>query len=67
MKMNEITSKTWQKIAEIKTENFNPGSLLSTINSFFGYSFYEDADEIKANIKEGFVEICDDGVIIWIA
>ena len=62
MKMNEVKSITWTKMAEIQTDDFSINGIASALNKEFGVYFYED---IKNAIKEGYIEVCDDGIIIW--
>lgn len=62
MKMADITSRTWEKIAEIPTDDFSIDGIARAINKEFGEPFIED---IEQAIKDGYIEIADDGIIIW--
>ena len=62
MKMAEITSRTWIKIAEISTDDFTFDGLARAINKEFGEPMFDD---ILEALSEGYIEICDDGIIIW--
>lgn len=62
--MAEVESQTWTKIAEIETEDFTIEGIYNAICSYFGEEFFE-LDHIENCIKEGWIELCDDGFIIW--
>lgn len=62
MKMTNITSRTWEKIAEIPTDDFSIDGIASAINKEFGEPFIED---IENAIADGYIEIADDGIIVW--
>lgn len=65
MKMEEITSRTWRKIAEVKTKAKTPKGIYKVLCREFGVDFYEDALAVEASINDGYIEICDDGFILW--
>ena len=66
MKMNECTSRTWSKLAEIPTDDFSIEGIASAINKEFDEQFVEDVfDDIENAIKEGYIQVCEDGIIIW--
>lgn len=62
--MTEVESQTWTKIAEIETEDFTVEGIYNAICSYFGEEFFE-LDSIDNCIKEGWIELCDDGFIVW--
>ena len=62
MKMTDITSRTWTKLAEIKTDDFTDEGIAIAINKEFGEMPFED---VKQEIANGYIEICEDGIIIW--
>ena len=64
MKMAEITSRTWTKIAEIPTDDISVDGIAEAIDKEFGEPFFED---IENAIADGYIEICEDGIIIWMA
>ncbi|MCQ2270996.1 MAG: hypothetical protein MJZ52_07210 [Bacteroidales bacterium] len=64
MRMQEITSSTWTKVAEIATTDSSIEAIAEAINKEFGEPMFED---IELAIKVGFIEICDDGIIVWMA
>ena len=65
MKMNEVKSATWTKLAEIKTNAKTPMDVYEVICKEFGEDFYEDVFDATVAILEGNIQICDDGIIIW--
>ena len=65
MKMNEVKSVTWSKLAEIKTSEKTLMGIFKTIRREFGEDFYEDVLDVADAINEGYIQICDDGIIIW--
>ena len=67
MKMNEVKSITWVKVAQIKTKAKTAKGIYKVLCKEFGVDFYEDALAVEAAIKEGYIEICEDGIIIWMA
>ena len=70
MKMNECTSRTWTKIAEIPTDDISVDGIAMAINKEFGEPFFLEAyepEDIVNAIAEGYIEICDDGIIIWMS
>ena len=62
MKMNEVKSITWAKTAEIPTDDFSIDGIARAINKEFGKQMFYD---IVIAIKEGYIQVCDDGIIIW--
>ena len=62
MKMSEVKSSTWTKVAEIPTDDFSIEGIARALNKEFGEPMFED---IEQTIKEGYIEIADDGIIIW--
>lgn len=65
MKMKDVKSITWVKVAEIKTKARTPKGIYKALCREFGVDFYEDAFAVEAAIAEGYIEICDDGIIVW--
>ena len=64
MKMAEITSRTWTKIAEIPTDDFSIEGITRAINEEFGEPMFDD---ILNAIAEGYIQVCEDGIIIWMS
>ena len=64
MKMEEITSRTWTKIAEIPTDDISVDGIARAINKEFGEPFIDD---ILNAIAEGYIQVCEDGIIIWMS
>lgn len=64
MKMNEVKSITWTKMAEIPTDDFSIEGIAMAINEEFGEPFV--ADIVEA-IADGYIQVCEDGIIIWMA
>ena len=62
MKMNECTPRTWTKVAEIPTDDLSVDGIAEAINEEFGEPFVEDIFEA---IAEGYIQVCEDGIIIW--
>ena len=62
MKMKEVKSITWAKTAEIPTDDFSIDGIARAINKEFGKQMFYD---IVIAIKEGYIQVCDDGIIIW--
>lgn len=65
MKMTEITSRTWTKVAEIKTSAKTLTDLYKVICKEFDVDLYEDEVAVANAIVEGYIQVCDDGIIIW--
>ena len=65
MKMNEVKSVTWLKLAEIKTNARTPKDIYEVINKEFGVDFFEDVSAVVYAISDGNIQVCDDGIIIW--
>jgi len=62
MKMNECTSRTWTKLAEIPTDDLSVEGIAEAINNEFGEPF---VDDILEAIAEGYIQVCEDGIIVW--
>jgi len=62
MKMNEVNSATWSKMAEIPTDDLSVEGISRAINKEFGERFVED---ILEAIADGYIQVCDDGIIVW--
>lgn len=62
MKMNEVKSVTWSKLAEIPTDDFSIDGIAKAINEEFGELFFDD---ILEAIVDGYIQVCDDGIIVW--
>ena len=62
MKMNEVTSATWTKLAEIPTDDFTIEGIRRAINKEFGERLFEDVRQEIADVN---IQICDDGIIVW--
>ena len=62
MKMADITSRTWTKLAEIPTDDFSIAGIGRAINEEFGEQMFDD---ILEAIADGYIQVCDDGIIIW--
>ena len=62
MKMADITSRTWKKVAEIPTDDFSIAGIGRAINEEFGEMLFED---VRQEIANGYIEIADDGIIVW--
>ena len=67
MKMADITSRTWTKVAEIKTDAKTPMDIYKVLCEEFDVDFYEDVFDVTAAILDGSIQICEDGIIIWMA
>ena len=65
MKMNEVKSVTWRKLAEIKTNEKTPMGIYKVLCEEFGVDFYEDVSAVVDAIADGYIQICDDGIIVW--
>ena len=62
MKMNEIKSITWRKLAQIPTDDFSIDGIIEAIDKEFGEQIFDD---ILNALSEGYIEIADDGIIVW--
>ena len=62
MKMADIKSRTWSKVAEIPMDDFTDEGIASAINKEFGEMLFED---VRQEIAEGNIQVCDDGIIVW--
>ena len=65
MKMKEAKSRTWRKLAEVKTRAKTMKGIYRALCREFDVDFYENASEVEAAIAEGYIQVCDDGIIIW--
>ena len=65
MKMNEVKSVTWRRIAEIKTNAKTPKDIYEAICKEFGVDFYEDVSAVVDAISDGYIQVCEDGIIVW--
>ena len=65
MKMKEVTSVTWSKMAEIKTRAKTAKGIYKVLCKEFGVDFYENALAVEDAIRDGYIQVCDDGIIIW--
>ena len=65
MKMNEVKSVTWSKLAEIKTNAKTPKGIYNVLCEEFGNDFFEDVPAVLDAISDGYIQICDDGIIVW--
>ena len=65
MKMNEVKSGTWAKVAEIKTDAKTPMDIYEVLCKEFDVDFYEDVFAVTAAILDGYIQICEDGIIVW--
>ena len=61
MKMNEVKSATWSKMAEIPTDDFTEEGIRRAINEEFGEMF----EDVRQEISDGYIQVCDDGIIVW--
>lgn len=61
--MKETTSITWTKIAEIETTDFSHENIKNLILKEFGEPIF--FDDIEEAIQGGWIEICEDGFIVW--
>lgn len=67
MKMNEVKSVTWTKFAEIETSAKTLMGIYKAICKEFDDDLYEDVLAVADAIYEGYIQICDDGIIIWMS
>ena len=67
MKMDEAKSRTWTKLAEIKTTEKTLMGIYKAIRDEFDANLYEDVLDVADAITDGYIEICEDGIIIWMA
>lgn len=65
MKMADIKSRTWSKMAEIKTSAKTLMDIYKVICKEFDADFYEDVLDVADAIRDGYILVCDDGIIIW--
>ena len=64
MKMNEVKSVTWSKMEEIPTDDLSIEGISRAINKEFGEPMFDD---ILNAIAEGYIQVCEDGIIIWMS
>lgn len=64
MKMNECTSRTWTKVAEIPTDDLSIEGITRAIYKEFGEQMFDD---ILEAIADGYIQVCDDGIILWMS
>lgn len=64
MRMNDVRSITWTKIAEIPTDDFSIDGIAKAINQEFGEPIFEDIAEA---IADGYIQICEDGIVVWMS
>ena len=62
--MRKTNSQTWTKLVEIKTKARTIKGICNAINKFYGEEFYEP-DQIEKCIKDGWIEVCSDGVVLF--
>ena len=62
MKMNEVKSVTWTKLAEIPTDDFTDKEIARAINEEFGEMLFED---VRQEIADGNIQIAEDEIIDW--
>ena len=67
MKMNEVKSVIWTKMAEVKTKAKTPRGIYKVICKEFGVDFYENASAVAYALADGHIQVCDDGIIIWMS
>ena len=65
MKMDEVKSVTWTKLAEIKTTEKTLTGIYKVLCKEFGVDFYEDVSAVADAISGGYIQVCDDGIIVW--
>ena len=65
MKMKEVKSVTWSKLAEIKTTEKTLMGIYKAIRKEFGVGFYEGVSAVADAIADGNIQICEDGIIVW--
>ena len=65
MKMNDVKSVTWSKLAEIKTKAKTPKGIYHVLCKEFDADFYEDVLAVADAISDGDIQICEDGIIVW--
>ena len=64
MKMNEVKSRTWTKMTEIPTDDLSIEGITRAIYQEFGEPMFED---ILEAIADGYIQVCEDGIIIWMS
>ncbi|MBQ7781778.1 MAG: hypothetical protein IJ405_07140 [Lachnospiraceae bacterium] len=64
LSMAETTGGSYKKLAEIKTKASTVKGIYNAICQAFGEEFFS-LEEIEHAMKNGFIDVCTDGVIIW--
>ena len=67
MKMDEVKSVTWSKLAEIKTNAKTLTGIYKAICKEFGAELYEDESAVAYAISDGYIQSGDDGIIVWMS
>ena len=65
MKMNEVKSRTWRKMAEIPTDDFSITGITRAINKELAPEDFTDILAVADAIYDNYIQICDDGIIVW--
>ena len=66
MKMADITSRTWTKLAEISTTDLSIEGISRAISEEFSEKFGEPMlEDILEAIADGYIQVCEDGIIVW--
>lgn len=74
MKMKDVKSNTWIKLAEIKTKAKTTHGIYHAVCRELGEKFFSDNELyesgtvdklIKSYVDFGFIQLCDDGIIVW--
>ena len=65
MKMNEVKSVTWTKLMEIKTTEKTLTGIYKAIRKEIDEDFYEDVTAVVDAISDGYIQVCEDGIIVW--
>ena len=65
MKMDEAKSRTWTKLAEIKTNEKTLMGIYKVLCKEFDADLYKDAFAVADAIDYGYIQICEDGIIVW--
>ena len=65
MRMNEVKSRTWTKLSEIKTSAKTPEGIYKVLCEELGNDFFEDVPAVLYAISDGCIQVCDDGIILW--
>ena len=65
MKMNEVKSVTRTKMAEIKTKAKTPNGIYRVLCKEFDVNVFKDGFDVADAISDGYLQVCDDGIIVW--